>query len=115
MGHSEAELLESDFQAITHDDDLGNDLAHIYRMLAGEILTCQVEKRYLHKDGAEVWALTSISLVRDAQGLPLHFIFQIEDITERKRAEGAIKRFRWSTNSPGSTTVAGSLRSPNST
>lgn len=91
VGHSEAELLESDFQAITHDDDLGNDLAHIYRMLAGEILTCQVEKRYLHKDGAEVWALTSISLVRDAQGLPLHFIFQIEDITERKRAEGAIK------------------------
>lgn len=91
VGHSEVELLESDFQAITHDDDLGNDLAHIYRMLAGEILTCQVEKRYLHKDGAEVWALTSISLVRDAQGLPLHFIFQIEDITERKRAEGAIK------------------------
>jgi diguanylate cyclase (GGDEF)-like protein/PAS domain S-box-containing protein len=91
VGYSEAELLESDFQALTHEGDLGNDLAHIYRLLAGEILTCQVEKRYLHKHGPEVWALTSISLVRDAQGSPLHFIFQIEDITERKRAEGAIK------------------------
>lgn len=91
VGLGEAELLKSDFQAVTHEADLGNDLAHIYRMLAGEILTCQVEKRYIHKDGHEVWALTSISLVRDAQGSPLHFIFQIEDITERKRAEGAIK------------------------
>lgn len=91
VGYSETELLNSDFQTITHGDDLGNDLAHIYRLLAGELLTCQVEKRYLHKDGQEVWALTSISLVHDAQGEPLHFIFQIEDITERKRAEGAIK------------------------
>lgn len=91
VGYGEAELLKSDFQAVTHEADLGNDLAHIYRMLAGEILTCQVEKRYVHKDGQEVWALTSISLVRDAQGEPLHFIFQIEDITERKRSEGAIK------------------------
>lgn len=91
VGYSEGELLKTDFQAITHEDDLGNDLAQIYRMLAGELLTCQVEKRYLHKDGQEVWALMSISLVRDAQGAPIHFIFQIEDITERKRAEGAIK------------------------
>ena len=91
VGYSESELLKTDFQAITHEDDLGNDLAQIYRMLAGELLTCQVEKRYLHKDGQEVWALTSISLIRDAQGAPIHFIFQIEDITERKRAEGAIK------------------------
>lgn len=91
VGYTEAELLKTDFQAITHEDDLGNDLAHVYRMLAGELHTCQVEKRYMHKDGQEVWALTSISLVRDAQGAPIHFIFQIEDITERKRAEGAIK------------------------
>ncbi|HKR60452.1 MAG TPA: diguanylate cyclase [Pyrinomonadaceae bacterium] len=91
VGYSESELLTSDFQAITHEDDLGNDLAHIYRLMSGEILTCQVEKRYLHKDGQEVWALTSISVVRDSEGLPVHFIFQIEDITERKRAEGAIK------------------------
>ncbi|HEU4478497.1 MAG TPA: diguanylate cyclase [Pyrinomonadaceae bacterium] len=91
VGYSESELLRSDFQTITHSDDLGNDLAHIYRMLAGELPTCQFEKRYVHKDGHEVWALTSISLVRDAQGSPLRFIFQIEDVTERKRAEGAIK------------------------
>jgi diguanylate cyclase (GGDEF)-like protein/PAS domain S-box-containing protein len=90
VGYSEGELLVSDFQAITHRDDLGNDLAEIYRMLSGEILTCQLEKRYLHKLGHDVWASSSASLVRDAQSNPLHFIFQIQDITERKRAEAAI-------------------------
>ncbi len=91
LGFREEEFLSCDFQEITHRDDLGEDLAHIYRMLAGEILTCQLEKRYIHKHGHEVWALTSASLVRDSQGDPLHFIFQIEDITERKRAEAAIQ------------------------
>jgi diguanylate cyclase (GGDEF)-like protein/PAS domain S-box-containing protein len=91
VGYPEHELLASDFQAITHRDDLGNDLAEIYRMLSGEILTCQLEKRYIHKLGHNVWAASSASLVRDAQGEPLHFIFQIQDITERKRAEAAIQ------------------------
>lgn len=90
VGYSEVELLDSDFQAITHRDDLGNDLAEIYRMLSGEILTCQLEKRYLHKLGHDVWVSCSASLVRDAKGQPLHFIFQIQNITERKRAEAAI-------------------------
>jgi diguanylate cyclase (GGDEF)-like protein/PAS domain S-box-containing protein len=91
VGYSEAELLASDFQAITHREDLGNDLAEIYRMISGEILTCQLEKRYIHKQGHYVWASTNASLVRDAPGQPLHFIFQIQDITERKRAEAAIR------------------------
>ncbi|MFN2491532.1 MAG: diguanylate cyclase [Pyrinomonadaceae bacterium] len=91
VGYSEAELLVSDFQAITHREDLGSDLAEIYRMLAGEILTCQMEKRYIHKLGHDVWVSSSASLVRDAQSRPLHFIFQIQDITERKRAEAAIR------------------------
>jgi diguanylate cyclase (GGDEF)-like protein/PAS domain S-box-containing protein len=91
LGFREDEFLCSNFQEITHHDDLGNDLAHIYRMLNGEILTCQLEKRYIHKHGHEVWALTSASLVRDAQSDPLHLIFQIEDVTERKRAESAIQ------------------------
>jgi diguanylate cyclase (GGDEF)-like protein/PAS domain S-box-containing protein len=91
VGYSEAELLVSDFQAITNREDLGSDLAEIYRMLAGEILTCQLEKRYIHRLGHDVWVSNSASLVRDAQSRPLHFIFQIQDITERKRAEAAIQ------------------------
>ena len=91
VGYSEAELLESTFQEITHRDDLGTELEKIYRMRSSEIPTCQLEKRYIHKLGHNVWTASSASLVRDAQGEPLHFIFQIQDITERRRAEAAIQ------------------------
>jgi diguanylate cyclase (GGDEF)-like protein/PAS domain S-box-containing protein len=91
LGYSERELLETDFQAVTHPDDVGNDLANLYRLLQSQTPTSQVEKRYVHRDGEVVWALNSVSLVRDADEQPAHFIFQIQDITERKRAEAALQ------------------------
>ena len=75
VGYSEAELLVSDFQTITHRDDLGNDLAEIYRLLSAETLTSQVEKRYIHQLGHDVWVSNSTSLVRDAQGSAATFHF----------------------------------------
>src|SRR5229473_641807 len=91
VGYSEEELLRSNFQGITHADDVGNDLANLYRLIQGETPTCQVEKRYVHRFGQIVWALNSVSLVRDSDDQPAHFIFQIQDITERKRAEAALQ------------------------
>jgi len=91
VGYREQELLDLNFQAITHADDLGNDLANLYRLMQGETPTCQVEKRYVHRMGQIVWALNSVSLVRDSDDNPVHFIFQIQDITERKRAEAALQ------------------------
>jgi diguanylate cyclase (GGDEF)-like protein/PAS domain S-box-containing protein len=90
LGFTEQELLNSNFQAMTHADDLGNDLANLYRLMQGETPTCQVEKRYVHRLGQIVWALNSVSLVRDADEKPAHFIFQIQDISERKSAEAAL-------------------------
>jgi diguanylate cyclase (GGDEF)-like protein/PAS domain S-box-containing protein len=91
VGYNEQELLDSNFQALTHADDLGNDLANLYRLIQGETPTSQVEKRYVHRLGQIVWALNSVSLVRDSDNNPAHFIFQIQDITERKRAEAALQ------------------------
>ena len=91
VGYSEEELLRSNFQGITHADDVGNDLANLYRLIQGETPTCQVEKRYVHKLGQVVWAMNSVSLVHDAEENPAHFIFQIQDISERKRAESALQ------------------------
>ncbi|RMH52106.1 MAG: PAS domain S-box protein [Bacteroidetes bacterium] len=98
LGYTEDELLRIDFQTITHPDDLEADLDLVRQMLDGTIQTYQMEKRYFHKNGAIVWALLSVSLVRDHDGTPLYFISQIQDITERKQAEAALKeserRFR---------------------
>ena len=90
LGYSEQELMTKTFQDITHPDDLDLDLRHVAQVLAGEIESYQMEKRYFHKAGHEVWALLSVSLVRDSQGQPLHFISQIQDITQRKVAEAAL-------------------------
>ncbi|HYE73742.1 MAG TPA: diguanylate cyclase, partial [Blastocatellia bacterium] len=89
-GYSEAEMLELNFQRITHHDDLGNDLTQIYELVDGKSATSQSEKRYVHKNGDDIWVLQSVSLVRDADNKPQHFIFQIQDITERKEAEERI-------------------------
>ena len=94
LGYSEEELMSTTWQAITHSDDLEATDENVRRVLAGETDSRQLEKRYFHKLGHEVWGLLSFSLVRDADGNPLYFISQIQDITERKRAEEALQKAR---------------------
>ncbi|HLM01563.1 MAG TPA: EAL domain-containing protein [Pyrinomonadaceae bacterium] len=90
LGYTEEELLKNGFQAITHPNDLGNDLANLYQLLEGKIPNYQLEKRYCHKTGQTVWVLQSASLTRDADGAPRHVIFQIQDVSDRKKAEELI-------------------------
>ena len=94
VGYSQKELESMTWQDISHPDDLDTGIEQMRRMLTGEIDSCQFEKRYLHKRGHVVWVLLSFSLVRDAVDRPLHFISQIQDISERKRMEEALQAAR---------------------
>ncbi len=87
LGYTEAELRATNFQALTHPDDLDHDLTYLCQVLTGEIQTYELEKRYLHKQGHPIWVLSNFSLVHKPKGEPIHFIAQIQDITERKQAE----------------------------
>ncbi len=91
VGYSETDLLKTTFQKITYPDDLEADLGSVRKVLAGEIRTYQMEKRYFHSSGHIVWILLSVSLVRDKQEQPLYFIAQIQDITPRKQAEARLR------------------------
>ena len=91
VGYSETDLLKTTFQEITYPDDLEADLGSVRKVLAGEIRTYQMEKRYFHSNGHIVWILLSVSLVRDKQEQPLYFIAQIQDITPRKQAEARLR------------------------
>jgi PAS domain S-box-containing protein len=91
VGYSEAELLAHTFQDITHPEDLEVDLENVRRMITGEIRSYQMEKRYVHGRGHLVTVWLSVSLVRDGQGQPRYFIAQIQDITERKQTENALR------------------------
>jgi diguanylate cyclase (GGDEF)-like protein/PAS domain S-box-containing protein len=87
VGYTEEELLQTNFQSITHPDDLGENLTDLYQMLEGKTVTTTREKRYIHKRGRVVWATVSSSSVFDEHGKVMHFILQAQDITERKQAE----------------------------
>ncbi len=90
LGYCREELLCSDFQALTHPDDLDKDLAQVRALLDGTKNAYRIEKRYRHKKGHVVYAQLDVSLLRDDRGEPIHFISQIQDITQRKRAEDAL-------------------------
>lgn len=90
VGYSEAELRETNFQAITYPGDLELDLSYVQQMLAGDIRIYEMEKRYIHKQGHLVWVQLNVSLVRDPQDNSLYFISQIQDISERKQLENQL-------------------------
>ena len=92
VGYSSTELTELTFQDITHPDGLDVDLAASAQLARGDIPRYHREKRYIRKDGTIVNVLLSASILRSRDGAPLYFISQIEDITERKRAEEALRR-----------------------
>ncbi len=91
VGYSETELLAASFQDITHPDDLEMDLEYARQMLAREINSYQMEKRYVHAQGHLITVILSVSLVPDSQGQPAYFISQIQDITSRREAELKIR------------------------
>ena len=87
IGYTERELLLTTFQDLTYPDDLNKDLRYVRQMLAGEIQTYSLEKRYIHQSGEPIWINLTVSLVRDVNGQPSYFISVIEDIQERKKLE----------------------------
>src|SRR6202790_5546436 len=91
VGYTAEELLATDFQSITHPEDLDTDVGQVRQMLDGSLSHYDMEKRYLHKDGHIVWVLLYVSLVRDATGQAMYFVSQIQDISERKRLERALR------------------------
>ena len=87
VGYSPDELLSRKFQDITHPQDLDTDLEQVRRMLAREIDSYSIEKRYLRKNGGQVWVNLTVALMWTTQGEPDYFISVVEDISARKRAQ----------------------------
>ena len=88
-GYSEAQILALDFQTITHPEDLDADLDLLRQLNAGEIESYRMDKRYIRADGAQVWVRLAVSMVREADGAPKHYVAQIEDQSDWRAAEAA--------------------------
>jgi len=86
-GYAEEELLTMSFMDLTHPDHLAGDMEQIRNLAAGGIPVYSTEKRYVRKDGSILRALLRVTVLRNEEGGVRYFAAQIEDITERKRAE----------------------------
>jgi two-component system, cell cycle sensor histidine kinase and response regulator CckA len=92
VGFTRGELLKQTFQDITYAPDLHADLEFVRKMLASELATYSMEKRYIRKDRELVWIELTVSLVRDERGAPKYFISVVQDISERKRTQDDLFR-----------------------
>ncbi|HCH0556718.1 TPA: diguanylate cyclase [Pseudomonas aeruginosa] len=91
FGYTRNELMRLDFQRLTHPQDLDVDLNLLDELLRGERTSYQLDKRYFHRDGHVLHAHLSVSLIRDAHGAPLHLVSQIQDFTQQRQAESALR------------------------
>ena len=87
LGWPEKDILSQGFDLFTPIEDLAFDQKLIAEIVDGKKQSYQLEKRYLNRRQQDVWTQLNVSVVRDRMGKALHFVFQIQDITERKIAE----------------------------
>lgn len=91
MGYTEAELRMLTFYDFTFPDDLSVNRAGVQGLLDGSLPSLRMEKRYVRKDGKIIWGDMSAAVVRDSNGNPLYMVTHVQDITERKRVEEALR------------------------
>jgi diguanylate cyclase (GGDEF)-like protein/PAS domain S-box-containing protein len=98
VGRSEEELLRLAFGDITHPDDVAPDIALFDSVIAGEIDSYHLDKRYLRPDGSTVWVRMTFSVARHDDGRMAYGIAQVEDLTEERRVSQQLteqdRRFR---------------------
>jgi diguanylate cyclase (GGDEF)-like protein/PAS domain S-box-containing protein len=90
LGYSEQELLDTNLQDIAHADDSGSDL-NFSRMLKEQTHFLEMEKRFVQKSGDILHAALSVSLISDKMADPLFFLFQVQDIAQRRHAEEKLR------------------------
>jgi PAS domain S-box-containing protein len=91
LGYEPEETVGLDFVGITYPGDMVRELPLIDEMLAGVRSTYQIEKRYVRKDGSLVWVDLHVGLLHGDDGEPRNGIAVAVDVTERKRAEEALR------------------------
>lgn len=87
LGYEASELTNMTIQDITHPDDLQDSMSILKDLASGKISEYKYEKRYVHKDGHMIWVVIAATMLNDSAGEPLHYVSQIEDITNRKHIE----------------------------
>jgi PAS domain S-box-containing protein len=92
LGYTAGELAERTFPDFTHPDDVQADLHLFAELMAGSRESYHLEKRYIRADGDIVWGRLAVSLIRDNEGRPEFAVAMVEDVTELRRTEAALRQ-----------------------
>jgi PAS domain S-box-containing protein len=92
LGYTEAELRNLTFSMLVHPDDLAPNMAEIERVISQELPWFEIENRYCHKDGHEVWVQKFVSVLRDDSGQPTNLFALVTDVTERRRMQEVLEQ-----------------------
>lgn len=87
LGYEENELLNIDYEDLIYPEDLESLNLNLSKLLSDDLDSFEMEKRIYHKSGEILWLNWSSSFLHDDLNQSSHFIFQLQDITDRKRAE----------------------------
>jgi PAS domain S-box-containing protein len=87
LGYSQDELLKLTFKDFTHPDDVKESIVLLRELISGRIAFFSQEKRYIRRDGKIIYGKITVSTIRDNENKPVLFIAELEDITERKKAD----------------------------
>lgn len=87
LGYSEDELLELNVKTLIFEEDFDPFNLKLSKLVDGAVNSCQMEKRVYHKNREILWMMWSASKIQAEAGESSHFIFQLQDITDRKHAE----------------------------
>lgn len=90
LGYTQQELSEMNIESLAHPDDLP-DIWHRWgKLVTQQIDSYRITRRFQHRNGEWVWVNCAVSLARDEDGLPMHFVAQVESLQERRHAEATL-------------------------
>jgi PAS domain S-box-containing protein len=92
LGYDRSELGKMHIADIIHPADREQSLDLVREMFAGRIDGFHAEKRYLAKDGHEIWVRIHAAPVGDGSGVPHLAVGTIEDITQHRTLEDQLRQ-----------------------
>jgi PAS domain S-box-containing protein len=91
LGYNEAEITDLALRDVTHAEDIDKDAALFVELIAGKRESYQLEKRFVRRDRRVIWGHLTVSMVRGLDGAPLYAVAMVEDVTEHKRTQDALR------------------------
>lgn len=90
LGYTADELADQTIESLAHPDEQHDIWERWGKLVSQEVESYQVERRFRHSSGQWIWTNCAVSLARDEEGVPLHFVAQVESLEERRHAEARL-------------------------